>query len=216
LLILLASAVLLAIRRHGAAALPLSCAAAFVLFCAYLKWQPFQARMLLPLFVLGAASAGVALELVRYTFVQIALCLFLFSGARLPLLQNWVRPLTGPNSIFRTSRQDQYFADLTAWNNKRSYLDSAAAVEQSGCRFVGIDNSVNAIEYPLQVLLLRSGAAGYRFVHTGVRNASVKYSHSTEQPCIIVCPDCAGDQERLQLYGPGAAQQFGRFLVFRK
>jgi 4-amino-4-deoxy-L-arabinose transferase-like glycosyltransferase len=215
LLILFASLVLLAVRRHRAAVMLLSCAAAFVLFCAYLKWQPFQARLLLPLFVLGAASVGVGLEMVRYAFVQIALCLFLLSGARLPLLQNWVRPLTGPHSVLLTPHQDQYFADLTAWKSKQSYLDAASFVKRTACKFVGIDNSVNTIEYPLQILLLRSDA-DYLFVHTGVRNASAKYLHSTEQPCVIVCLDCAGNQEKLQLYGPGAAEQFGQFLVFRK
>jgi hypothetical protein len=59
---------------------------------------------------------------------------------------------------------------------------------------------MNTIEYPLQILLLRSDD-DYHFVHTGVRNASAKYDHTTEQSCVIVCLDCMGNEEKLQLYG---------------
>ena len=178
-------------RRSPSAWLMVSAAAAMVLFCVYLKWQPFQARLLLPLFVISSPAAGIALEAVRYPLLQAAICLFLLSGARLPLLQNWVRPLTGPGSIFRTSREDQYFADLTLWNNKQSYLDTVAAVKASGCRMVGIDGNANQIEYPIQVLLLLSDPS-YRFVHTGVKNASKKYARESQSPCIIAGADSSG------------------------
>ena len=181
------------------------------MFCAYLKWQPFQARLLLPLFVLSAPAAGLALEMLRYSILQIFVCFLLLSGARLPLLQNWVRPLTGRNSIFRTSRQDQYFADLTFWNNKQSYLDTVAAIKQTNCKTIGIDGTANEIEYPIQVLLLRSDRR-YRFVHTGVTNPSAKYDRGNQQPCIVVCPDCAGMNDKLALYG--APARFGKFLLF--
>jgi 4-amino-4-deoxy-L-arabinose transferase-like glycosyltransferase len=201
-------------KRHPAAALPLASAVAFTLFCSYLKWQPFQARLLLPLFVLTAPATGVALEMLRYGVLQLAICLFLLSGARLPLLQNWVRPLTGPNSVFRTSRQDQYFADLTFWGNKQSYLDAVEAVKRSVCKTIGIDGTQNEIEYPLQALLLRSDPQ-YRFLHTSVQNASLKYARGDGQPCVVVCLDCAGNQDKLRMYGADPVLTSGRFLVFR-
>ena len=176
-------------RRNAAAGLAVACAAAFVLFCFYLRWQPFQARMLLPLFVLTSPVAGVALEAIRSTTLQLVFCLFLLSGARLPLFQNWIRPLTGPENVFRTSREQQYFADMTHWHNKQLYFDTVSAIRQTKCYTIGIDANRNSLEYPLQALLLRTDKP-YRFVHTGVRNPSAKYAQAGITPCLVACIDC--------------------------
>src|SRR5216683_735440 len=116
-------------RERPLYAIALLCA--FVAFCAYLKWQPFLARLLLPLFVLGAPLAGVIGEIGGHRLgpirrwgvhlVQLLICLFLLSNARLPLLENWLRPLKGPRSILHTPRSVQYFADMDQWHNQGSY-----------------------------------------------------------------------------------------------
>jgi hypothetical protein len=141
-------------------------AAGFLLFCFYLKWQPFQARLVLPLFVLGAPLGGWLLERVRPWCLTLAVCLFLVSGARLPALENWTRPLKGPNSLLRTSRDMNYFADMGQWNNRASYLEAVDRAARSGCNFVGIDISENQLEYPFQALL-RERNPRVRFTHSG-------------------------------------------------
>lgn len=190
--------------------------AAFLLFCFYLKWQPFLARLELPLFVLAAPLAAVFLETLRPAILSIVVCLFLLSGVRPALLQNWTRPLKGPQSLFVTRRDDNYFRDMVQWDNRSSYLEAVDLTARSGCTDVGIDINQNQVEYPFQALLRERNPA-VRFVHTGVENASARYTPSGQRrPCAVFCPDCAGIPRRIALYSPiGPPVTLGHFLLFR-
>ena len=190
----------------------------FLAFCAYLKWQPFMARLILPLFVTASPLMAVVGELrggISTLLAQLALCFFLLDTARLPALQNWVRPLKGPSSILKASRQDLYFADLTPWNNKESYVQSAEFVAKIGCDIIGLDTNKYEIEYPL-IALVRERKPWVQFVHTEVVNPSRKYPQPiTAPPCAIVCLECAGDASRLENYSRfERSNTFGRFVVF--
>jgi 4-amino-4-deoxy-L-arabinose transferase-like glycosyltransferase len=185
----------------------LAFAGAFVVFCAYLKWQPFLGRLLLPLFVLGAPltsiigeMSGVAKSSIRPLLMQIVVCLFLLNNAKPAVLENWVRPLKGPRSVLHTPRDVQYFADMNQWNNQASYLRTVDLLAKSNCETIGIDIANLQIEYPLQALL-RERKPGALFIHTGVQNVSARYAQPIDvAPCAIVCLDCAGDAQRLAFY----------------
>jgi hypothetical protein len=216
-LVLLAAAALFALATRSrrwtlyAAAL----LAAFLLFCLYLKWQPFLARLELPLFILGAPLAAFLVEKLRYPAVAVVLALFLANNARPALFENWTRPLQGPRSLFATARDDNYFSDMGQWNNRASYLQSVDRVARSGCALAGLDISENQLEYPFQALL-RERNLRIRFVHTGVVNASSRYAAAgAPAPCAVLCPDCIANQAKIALYsdlGPPIA--IGRFLLF--
>jgi hypothetical protein len=190
---------------------------AFITFCAYLKWQPFLARLFLPLFVAAAPMAAIMGEIrpaIAGLAAQALLCLFLLDNARLPLVQNWVRPLTGPASILHTSRDDRYFADMQPWNNRESYIRSADLIGHATCDTVGIDINNFQLEYPLMALV-RERRPSARFVHTAVMNPSRSYRPPVETPpCVVACLDCSGDTARLNLYTEFRKRAvFGKFVV---
>ena len=220
-LLLLCAALLVVTRgawKHGDLAwLLYGCGvlAGFVAFCVVLRWQPYGARLLVPLFIAGAPLAGVLLARLRPQILALGVCVFLLDNARLPLLENWIRPLRGPRSIFQTSRESRYFADIRSMENEGSYVTAADVVARSGCRDVGIDISKNQLEYPFQALALERNP-NIRFQHAGVENTSNRYrKQGTPQPCAVLCLDCQGDALKEQTYQEvGAAKTIGRFLLF--
>jgi 4-amino-4-deoxy-L-arabinose transferase-like glycosyltransferase len=219
LMLLLVAAGVLAwrARRSPARALyVLGLVAGLVLFCAYLKWQPFQARLLLPLFVLGAPLMGMMGEFGgRKVWIQAAVCLFLLNNARPFLMENWIRPLKGPRSVLHTPRDVQYFADLTFWANRPTYEKTVELLAGWDCARIGIDATHLDLEYPLQALL-RERKPGSEFLHTGVTNASARYRQPVEgAACAVVCLDCAGDSEMPRRYS-GFPQRVAidKFVIF--
>ena len=190
-------------------------AGAFLLFCFYLKWQPFLARLELPLFVLGAPLAAFALGARRPAVLSLAAALFLVTNARLPLVDNWTRPLKGPHSLLVTSRDGNYFSDMSQWNNRSSYLEAVERTARTGCATVGMDISENQLEYPFEALLRERNRAVW-FEHTGVENASARYYPvNPPRPCVVLCLDCIGNQKKMALYREmGPPVTIGRFLLF--
>jgi len=190
---------------------------AFLLFCFYLKWQPYLARLELPLFVLAAPLAALLLDRLRPRPLALLACLFLLGVARNAILQNWTRPLKGPHNLFVTARDDNYFNDMVQFNNRASYLPAVTLAVRSGCRTVGIDITRNQLEYPFQALLLER-APLVRFVHTGVANASARYAPANPpRPCAVVCLDCAGHADKIALYRAfGPPVTVGTFLWFER
>jgi hypothetical protein len=148
-------------RRRGYA---LALAAAFVLFCAKLKWQPWGTRLQLPLFVLGAPLIAATISLLRprlsraaTAFVLVA-CLpwVLFNESR-SLLQRPTRKAfwnTEEPTVFNRSRQEQYF------RNRRElaepYRAVVADIEATHCRNVGLVTGMDDWEYPFWALLRAS------------------------------------------------------------
>jgi hypothetical protein len=189
--------------------------AAFLLFCFYLKWQPFTGRLELPLFALAAPLAGAFLETLRPAVLALPVCLFLLANARLPLVQNWTRPLVGPQSLFHTSRDDNYFRDMTPWDYRATYLPAIDLTLRSGCNDVGIDINRDQLEYPFQALLRERNPA-VRFQHTGVRNASARYEPADQPgPCAVFCPDCGWLPSEANLYRDiGPPIEFAHFQIF--
>jgi hypothetical protein len=191
-------------RDRSIAAYAAGLCAAFLLFCFYLKWQPFLARLELPLFMLAAPLAAWLVGRFRPPWLGLLLCLFLLNSARPALFQNWTRPLKGPDSLWHSRRQDDYFRDMVQWNNRPSYLEAVDRVAHSGCTLIGIDITENQLEYPFQALLRE-------------RRPEVRFTHpeSGARACAVLCLDCIGNQQKIARYAPvGTPIAIGRFLLF--
>jgi hypothetical protein len=210
-----AIAAILLVRNRAWRIYAAGLAVAFLVFCFYLKWQPYMTRLELPVIVLAAPLAGRLFDAPRRAWAAAAAALFLVNNARPALFENWTRPLRGPHSLFAISRDEAYFGDMSQWHNRESYMDSVEVMAKSGCALVGIDLSRNELEYPFQALL-RERAPSVRFVLTGVTNSSARYYPDPRpSPCAVFCPDCADDAEisaRYRSFGP--PRQIGRFLLF--
>ncbi len=192
----------------------LALAVSFFGFCLYLKWQPFLARLLLGLFVLSAPLGGWIIARLRWPFIQILICIFLVSTTRLPLTENWTRPLKGERSILHARREDVYFYDMGQWGNQNEFLEAVRLTLESGCSEIGIDVSEFQLEYPYQVLV-RAGNPQARFQHTGVQNTSTRFRQPEPKPCAVFCPDCAGNDAKFEIYRRlGRPHTIGRFLLF--
>ncbi len=147
--------------------------------------------------------------------LTLPICLFLVANARLPVLQNWTRPLTGPHSLFVTARDDNYFRDMVQWDYRASYLPTIDLAVRSGCDDVGIDINRDQLEYPFQAIVRERNPA-VRFQHTGVRNVSARYTPpNPPHPCVIFCPDCGWLPSEAELYRDYAPPlEFAHFQIF--
>lgn len=159
---------------------------AWILFFALLRWQPYCARLHLPLFFIGAVFIGVWLDKIRPRPLALVVCLLLINNARPFLFNNWLRPLEGPSSILLTERAANYFTDIAPLLNQVRAQKIVREITQTDCLQVGIDINQLDLEYPVMALLLQHNQK-YKFRHTDVRNASIGYEAAgAPPPCAVI------------------------------
>jgi 4-amino-4-deoxy-L-arabinose transferase-like glycosyltransferase len=195
----------------------LGLAGSFVLFCALVRWQPWNSRYHLPLFALGMALVGVVLERSWNRFALSSVACVLLASALPFAVFNSLRPLASwPRaSILRQTRQESYFADShDQWAG--SYVAAANLVESSHCNSVGVDASLEDFDYPLFALL--GAAHGDREVtYAGVRNLTAAYARPRRvPPCAVVCLRCANAPAKWAEYEEvgGRVSVFDELAVF--
>jgi hypothetical protein len=157
-------------RARGPAGYGAAVLAAFLLFCLVVRWQPWHSRLHLPLFVLWSPVVGAALGAVPARFGGlVALVVCTLAAWAVPyLVWDYNRPLLGPDSIWRTSREDQRF--VHAPGLKYEYTVVADFVRLSGRKEVGL--ILDDYEYPLWHEFAGLRAGGVRLEHVAVGNAT--------------------------------------------
>jgi len=183
---------------------------AFVTFCAVFRWQPWHARLQLPLFVLWSPAIGVVFErLFRRTISDIVGAILILVALPAALL-NPTRPLltVGGLSVFRSPRDVLYFSARPS--SFESYHMAASLINKSSCQNVGIDMPSNGYEYALMVLLgIKPG--GRQIMYVGAEAMPLR----DPLLCAIICAECRPD--RISGYSEefGAPRIFENVAVFR-
>ena len=197
-LIMVSLALLFASRRHRDArdltAYAIALIVAFFIFCAYLKWNPWNSRLQLPLFVLW--SPVISLALLRRTNYKIALAIvvLLISASTLYVFRNEIRPLigVGPNStVLNTNRIDRLLLRHTGIRDQ--YRRASHFVETLRCSDVGLLIGEYDLEYPFWVLLPKTNGQQLRIEHIDVTNSSAVKSAVNPfagfSPCAVIVVD---------------------------
>lgn len=173
-------------RAATARRLMLATAAAFVLYCAFLAWQPFGSRFQLPLFVLAAPVVGFVAERFAGRRTAAVSGALLVLGAVVTILFNPLRPIARHPELLRWSRDRQPFGRLPS--KYRLVEHAAAIIRESGCNRVGLVIGGNDWEYPVWTMLNRGGHGVTEIRHvgsTGRTAAAASAADRAFEPCAI-------------------------------
>lgn len=161
---------------------------AFILFSLCLKWQPWNSRLHLPLFILWSSLIGLSFSKIRFHNVANSCIAILLLGALPYVLKNQSRPIIGQESIMATSRTELYFSNRPSLFEP--YISSAQFVLKSQCSDVGLVLGINDWEYPFWVLLHENDKRTIRIEHVNVANISQmksnEYPFNAFTPCAII------------------------------
>jgi Dolichyl-phosphate-mannose-protein mannosyltransferase len=206
-----------------------SIGAAFTMFCALLRWQIWESRHHLPLFVLGSVLIGLAME--RYvsrrlttavggTLLACALAFSLVNRTRSLVPWSRVDTVYHPRSVLYFNDQHAQIAAATG--------DAAAFVNRTECRTVAIDSYTalpaallidsprSFFVYPIMALIHADGHSRQVW-YAGVHNLTGRFnSQDRAQPCAVICLDCARVPEKWREYEDvgGRASVFDYIVVF--
>jgi uncharacterized membrane protein YgdD (TMEM256/DUF423 family) len=158
----------------------------YVLFCGYIRWQPWGNRLLVPWFLAAAPLVGVTLARLVAARISVPLLQIVLVVAAMPcLLLNDNAPLWGTTTIFNTPRADLYF--LTNRSMRQPYMDAARYLHAHQCSDIGF-HSLEGWEYPLWPLIGTSQRPAH-IEHVLVTNASRHLGNAQYagfHPCAIL------------------------------
>jgi hypothetical protein len=154
-------------------------------FSLILKWQPWNSRLHVGIFMLSAVPIAVMIGRLRARWVMITVMIFFIIPSLLWVFRNDNRPLIGPASIWRTDRHEQYY-------QKRHMLaihDKTASeiFNKVSCTQVGLIFGEDTWEYPFWVLMREHGGDKVRMEHVAVNNTTkdLPYPLGNFIPCGI-------------------------------
>jgi len=184
-LIMIAAVLVISQRQHMRLYV-VSLIVSFLTFSVYLKWQPWNSRLELPLFALWSPIIGITAARIKGKYIGNAVMLLIFVASLPWLFLNQFRPLIGSENIFNTSRTTQYFASQPSLEN--SYLKAIRSVNDLDCKQIGLYLDGDDWEYPFWILLKQNMGKEVQIESVNVENISaVKYGEFPEfTPCAVL------------------------------
>jgi hypothetical protein len=154
-----------------------------LMFVAALKWQPWNSRLHLPLFVLACPLIGIAFGARRRLTAACAIAVCL---AAVPsLLATWPRTLVGEGSVLTMPRDTQRFRNHP--HLQAVYEAAADLVRDVRCREVGMVFGWDGPEYPLWPLVRARAGRDVRLEHALVENGSAGLAPPrAKAPCALI------------------------------
>ena len=157
--------------------------ASAIVFMVALKWQPWNSRLHLPLFVLLSPLLGVALESRRRLAAAWAVSFCLLALPSLAV--TWPRTLIGPDSVLTMPRTAQQFRNHPKL--QPVYEAATGVVGDMRCTRVGLVLGWDDLEYPFWPLLRARVGSEFRMEHVLVQNASARLEPSVSSvPCALL------------------------------
>jgi hypothetical protein len=171
-------------RMKGLLIYSLVLIAGFILFCFYLRWQPWNSRLHLSWFLLWSPVISIAFTVLfrqRWLAVLVFGCT-LFTLTSPWMIENKYKPLMGLNSVLTRNRMDQYFVSLPDY--QKDYAPAVKEAGQNSCSKIGL-YLPGGWEYPAWVYL--KNADSLRIKDVQVTNISHKYVLAADFiPCAII------------------------------
>lgn len=130
------------------------------LFCMYLSWQPWHARLHIPLFCYAAIPTGIVLEIGALRRAVPFVLAGLLVNLAPPMIEG-PRPLLGPRSVLTMPRREQYGSQFFAVDQK-PFVETIDWIGRSGMSVLGIHTAHG--QYAIERILLDESPR-WRFVY---------------------------------------------------
>ena len=146
-----------------------------LLFCSFIKWQPYGGRLHTPWFILSSAVIGIAFSKIKPVYIANTIICIFFLASLPALVEGRPRPLVGNGNIF-SEQNLGYFA--TRPDLLRPYTSITQQLDQMNVHSIGLVTRDNDFEYPLWVLLSEHYKPLPRIEHVDVTNETEQISKS--------------------------------------
>lgn len=172
--------------------------AGLLIFCGFLRWQLWHARLHLPLLVLSAAVVGLLPQVISARFSR-AVGLFLLAAALPVFYFNQNKPLVQDWNIFNLPRREVM---IIRKNLVVPYIEGVNyLIDERRCTQVGLYLPDEEWEYPLWELYRAAQVGQFRLEHVGVRNRSATLPRPPFEPCAIFATQPLPGGETVQVEG---------------